>query len=93
MNMMNTINTMHTNDTINNTNNNTINTINTMNNTTDREGCRDVGRDVGRDGGRVQTKTEEEGWIGRDGMSEPKGWGACRKIKKKVKNVSSTMVD
>ena len=55
---------------------------NTINNTTDREGCRDVGRDVGRDGGRVQTKTEEEGWIGRDGTSEPKGWGACRKIKK-----------
>ena len=72
-----------------NTINNTMN--NTMNNTTDREGCRDVGRDVGRDGGRVQTKTEEEGWIGRDGTSEPKGWGACRKIKK-VKNVSS-MVD
>ena len=63
-----------------NTINNTMN--NTMNNTTDREGCRDVGRDVGRDGGRVQTKTEEEGWIGRDGTSEPKGWGACRKIKK-----------
>ena len=63
-----------------NTINNTMN--NTINNTTDREGCRDVGRDVGRDGGRVQTKTEEEGWIGRDGTSEPKGWGACRKIKK-----------
>ena len=56
-----------------NTINNTMN--NTINNTTDREGCRDVGRDVGRDGGRVQTKTEEEGWIGRDGTSEPKGWG------------------
>ena len=36
----------------------------------------------------MQTKTEEDGWIGRDGTSEPKGWGACRKIKK-VKNVSS----